>query len=301
MTKQNQPLVSVIMPVHNAGRFLAPAIESILAQTYKNFELIIVDDASTDDSWKTISQYAKKYKKQIQGIQTKKQVNSAGNGATNYGLKFAKGEFIARMDADDISLPKRLEKQVAYMTQNPDTILLGTQAYVVDQKGKITGKKSLPVTHEGIYKEYGIIHPIVHPTVMIRRSLLPNPKKIYEMKWDVNDDYYTFFKLLGYGTFANLPEYLLKYRVHGGNLSLSKPKTKFYNSVSIRLQAVTKLGYNMSYKAWGLMLSQLVLVTLLPERAIVPFYMLLRGMSEQKKNLLVAPAPLFFKKYYTVQ
>lgn len=300
MTKQTQPIVSVIMPVHNAGKFLAPAIESILAQTYKKVELIIVDDASTDGSWKTITQFAKKYKKQITAVQTKKQVNSAGNGATNYGLQFAHGSFVARMDADDIALPERIEKQVAYLLSHPEVILLGTQAYVVNEKGKITGKKSLPTAHEDIYEQYGVIHPIIHPTVMIRRSLLPNPKKIYEMKWDVNDDYYTFFKLLSYGSFANLPDYLLKYRIHGKNLSLTNPKTKFYNSVKIRLSAITKLGYNMTYKAWGLMFSQLVLVTLLPERAIVPFYMFLRGMSEQKKRLLVSPKPLFLKKYYTV-
>jgi len=101
--KQKIPLVTIIMPVHNAGKFLVPAIESILAQTYARFELIIVDDGSTDQSWKTIRAYKKRYPKTIRVYRTEKQLNSAGNGATDVGLSHAKGEYIARMDGDDVA------------------------------------------------------------------------------------------------------------------------------------------------------------------------------------------------------
>lgn len=284
MTKQNRPFVSVIMPVHNAGKFLAPAIDSILKQTYTHFELLIVDDRSTDDSWSIIKHYKQNYPKLIRIFRTPVKTNSAGNGATNFALPKAKGSLIARMDADDISMPTRIEKQVEYFLNNPRTIICGTQAKTIDAKGKITGNKNMPLSHESIYNAYGILHPMIHPSVMIRRSLLPNPDKIYEMKWDINDDYYTFFKLLQFGMFANLPEYLLKYRIHGHNLSLTNPKQKFFNSVKIRLEAISKLNYAISLKSFLVMLAQILVISVIPEKIIVPLYMTLRGMKQDTKK-----------------
>lgn len=283
-SRQSLPLVSVIMPVHNTEKFLAEAIQSIVDQTYSNLELLVVDDASTDNSLKIAKQFAKKYPQIVKSYRTPKQTNSAGNGATNYGLQFARGEFIARMDADDIAHPERIAKQVQYMRKHPQVIVCGTQAQVIDGDGKVTGTKTLPLTHADIYQQYGVIHPMIHPTVMIRRSLLPDPQRIYEMKWDVNDDYFTFFTLLQYGEFVNLPQLLLKYRIHGKNLSLINPKQKFFNSVRIRMEAIQRLGYRISPKALVTMIAQLVIVTLIPEKLIVPMYMFLRGMSVKSNS-----------------
>lgn len=270
------------MPVHNAGKFLVPAIESCIKQTYKNMELLLVDDRSTDDSWKVLQSYRKNYPKLIRIFRTKVKTNSAGNGAMNYVLPKAKGVYIARMDADDIALPKRIEKQIAFLESHPLTILCGTQALIIDKYGKITGKKSMPVTNTAIYRAYGILHPMIHPSVMIRRSMLPDKNKIYAMKWDVNDDYYTFFSLLQYGQFANIPEFLLKYRIHGNNLSLQNPKEKFMNSIHIRMEAIKKFHYIISIDALLIMAIQFSLISLLPERLIVPLYMALRGMASPR-------------------
>ena len=277
---KKKPLVSVIMPVYNAGKFLTPAIESIVAQTYDRIELIIVDDASTDDSWKKIKTFKILYPRLIHAYRVSKQTNSAGNGATNYGLTKARGEYIARMDADDISMPKRIEKQVAYLLQNPGTILVGTQAIVVDGSGKKTGIKTMPTTHEEIYRQFGVLHPLIHPSVMIRRSLLPQRDRIYAMRWNTNDDYYTFFKLLNHGLFANLPDFLLKYRIHGSNLSFVNPKEKFRNSVNIRLEAIKQMGYQITPQALIMMLVQYVVISVIPSQLIVPLYMAIRGMNE---------------------
>ena len=274
-----KPLVSIIMPVYNAGKFLVPAIESCINQTYRKIEILLVDDQSTDNSWKLLQAYRKKYPHLVRIFQTKEKTNSAGNGAMNYVLPKAKGVYIARMDADDIALPKRIEKQVAFLESHPLTILCGTQALIINKYGKVTGKKSMPATNAAIYRAYGIIHPIIHPSVMIRRSMLPDTNKIYAMKWDVNDDYYTFFSLLQCGQFANIPEYLLKYRIHGNNLSLQNPKEKFMNSVNIRMEAIKKFHYNISIDALLIMAIQLTLISLLPERLIVPLYMAIRGMN----------------------
>lgn len=307
MNKQ-KPLVSVIMPVYNAGEFLVEAIESILNQTYRYLELIIVDDASIDNSWNIISRYAKLYPKIVTAVQTTKQTNSAGNGAMNFGFTFAKGELIARMDADDIALPTRIEKQVKYMLAHPDVILLGTNAYVVDKSGKRIGKKVMPMTHSAIYRQYGVFHPIVHPSVMLRRSLLPRQDRIYEMKFDVNDDYFTFFKLLNYGKFANLPQLLMKYRVHGKNWSLNKPKTKFIDSVRIRITAMRRLNYHMPLTSLFLMLLQILVVLPIPERFIVPLYLFTRGILQPEfrfklslPDFLKNRSTLIRKTYYTVR
>jgi len=266
------------MPVYNAGRFLVPAIESILKQTYQNIECIIVDDQSTDNSWDVIRAYQKRYPNNIVAVQTDKKTNAAGNGATNFGLQFAKGAYIARMDADDISHPKRIEKQVAYMEEHPEILLLGTQATVIDANGKETGVKTVPLTHEDIYKTYGIVHPMIHPSIMVRRKMLPNPDKLYAMKYGVNDDYYTFFRLLNLGKFANLPEPLISYRIHGDNASLIHVKEKFRNSVKIRMDAIFHMNYQLSFQALILMMLQFIIIGILPERIIVPFYMKVRDI-----------------------
>ncbi len=274
------PLVSVIMPVHNAEAYVAEAIDSLLRQTYPNVEIILVDDRSTDRSWEILQDYARRFPKKIRAVRTKRITNAAGNGAMNYGVQFARGEFIARMDADDVSYPERIERQVTYMTSHPDVFVLGTQADIIDKNGTIIGEKRFPINHDAIYEQYGILHPIVHPSVMIRRSFLPRKRKIYEMVWDVNDDYYTFFRFLHIGLFHNLPEKLIAYRVHGKNASLQEPKKKFWNSVRIRLSAIQKFQYRMSLRAWIVLAVQCVIVGLLPEQLIVPIYLFLRGMAK---------------------
>ncbi len=294
-----KPLVSVIMPVYNGDQFLVEAIESILNQTYKNLELIVVNDASTDNSLLIAEKYQRKHPQRLRVFTTSKQTNSAGNGAMNYGFTKSRGELIARMDADDIAHPSRIEKQVIYMQNYPETIVLGTQAIVIDKYGKVVGKKNMPTTHAEIYRQYGIFHPMIHPSVMIRKSLLPRQDRIYEMRFNVNDDYYTFFKFLNYGQFANLPEYLLKYRMHGKNMSLSQPKAKFIDSIKIRIVAIRHLQYVLSMKALLCMIGQVMVVLPIPERLIVPLYMLVRGIRPTKVGFKL-PSLSNFRKYATL-
>lgn len=145
MKNKNNPLVSIIMPVYNAGLFLVEAIESIINQTYENWELIIIDDASTDNSWKIIKRFKNQYPKKIKVIRLKKNLNKGGDVCANIGFQKAKGRFIARMDSDDISHSNRLEKQVKFLLNNPDIFMLGSQAWVIDKNGEIIGEKNLPL------------------------------------------------------------------------------------------------------------------------------------------------------------
>lgn len=278
--KNTMPFVSVLMPVRNAGRFLVPAIESILRQTYPRLELIIVDDGSSDTSWQTIRAYRNKYPKRIKAFRTTKQLNEAGNGAANLGLLHARGRYIARMDADDVAHPQRIEKQVAYLTAHPGTILLGTQATVIDAKGHAVGVKSAPLENGEIYRQYAIVHPMIHPSVMVNRAMLPDPNVLYTCKFGTNDDYYTFFKLLQYGRFANLPEALLKYRIHDKNASLTHMKRHFWTISKIRIEAITKLNYQAPLFVFPLISVQTALVMLLPERALKELFYYARGIKK---------------------
>ncbi|KKS40174.1 MAG: Glycosyl transferase family 2 [Candidatus Gottesmanbacteria bacterium GW2011_GWB1_43_11] len=299
MIKQ-KPLVSVIMPVHNAGGFLVEAIESILNQTYKNLELVIVDDASTDDSWTAIKGFQKRFPRKIKAYRIRKQANFAGNGASNHGLKYTKGQFIARMDADDVAIPSRIEKQVNYLLKHPRTILVGTQAEVINANGETLGIKHVPQAHAEIYRQFGSIHPLIHPSTMIRRSLLPDRTKLYEDKYGVNDDYYTFFKFLSYGKFANLPEVLHKYRLHGKNASLTNLREKCLNTISIRLAAMRELGYRMPVSGYLHMGLQFLVAVILPEKILMQLYLTMRGLDKSPKRAFANMAFTPTKKYYSL-
>lgn len=278
--KNTMPFVSVIMPVHNAGKFFAAAIESILKQTYPRIEIIVVDDGSTDGSWKIIRSYRQRFAGKIKAYRSKTKLNEAGNAATNLGLLHAKGAYIARMDADDIAFPTRIAKQVEYLSKHPGTIVVGTQALVINSANHVIGKKVMPQTHDEIYQQYAIVHPVIHPSVMINRALLPNPNVLYACKYGVNDDYYTFFKLLAHGTFANLPEALLKYRVHTNNSSLNHLKENFWNINAIRHEAITRLNYQAAVWAFPIIFTQTILVALLPEPWLREVFYYIRGIKK---------------------
>lgn len=268
------PLVSVIMPVYNASAFLSQAIESILTQTYKKFELVIIDNNSNDNSLEIIKSYKNRHPKKIRVIKLNK--NYGAFGGANIGLKLAKGQFIAPMDADDISEPNRLKKQISYLLKNKDVIVLGSQAKIIDRNGNVIGKKVFPTEFAQIYKKFLEVHPIVHPSTMIRRSMLPQWDTLYVNKYGVNDDYFTFFKLMNIGKFVNLPDYLLKYRIHLKNSSLINLKDKFYNTVKIRIKAIYELNYKPSLLGIFKLIAQFIVVSLIPETLLLYVYLLVK-------------------------
>ena len=172
MKKLNKkPMISVIMPAFNAQDYIKEAVDSVLNQTYQDFELIIIDDASTDGTVKIINKYLKKYPNKIKLVQVKENLNCGGDKSANEGLKVARGKFIARMDADDVADVTRFEKQINFLTANPRVFLVGSNAYVINKKGNIIGEKLEPLSSEDIYSAYFGFHPLVHPTCMFKRKL----------------------------------------------------------------------------------------------------------------------------------
>lgn len=277
-----QPFISVIMPVYNAENFIVEAINSILNQTYRNFELIIVDDASTDTSWEIIKQYAKLYPKYVKAIRLKKNRNCGGDACANEGLRIAKGKYIARMDADDISYPKRLAIQVAYLEKHPKIFLVGTHADVVDTDGKLIGEKKEPTNQKAIYNAYFSFNPLTHPSCMFRR-ITKKKRFTYSIGYSANNDYYTFFMALcKRKQFVNLSEKLIAHRIHNHSSTFTNIKGKFFNVLKIRFMMVRKYGYVPQPKDVLICLLQTIIIFSLPESLLLYLYLFAKGIIRIK-------------------
>jgi glycosyltransferase involved in cell wall biosynthesis len=208
----NQPKVSVLLPVYQGDRYLRTAIESILSQTFTNFELIIIDDASTDQSTEIIGSF---HDPRIRFAQN--DVNLGLIATLNRAIELARGEYIARMDQDDISLPERLARQVAFMDSRPELAASGTWATDIDEEGKVLGDRRLAVGAQMLYG-YWWPTPIIHPSAIIRRSLLGNLR--YDSDALHCEDYDLWLRLRQKYALDNLGEHLMLYRVHGESTSI---------------------------------------------------------------------------------
>lgn len=207
--------VSVVMPVYNAQRYLREAIESVLGQTFADFELIAVDDGSKDDSLAILREYAAKDPR----VKVESRANTGIVGALNDGLKVAAGEFIARMDSDDVATPDRFEKQVAYLGANPDCVLVGSQVMLIDSDGAaLCPKQDTEYTHEAIDSAHLAGRwPLVHPTIMMRREALLKAGA-YREKYQWLEDLDLFLRMAEVGKLASLKDVLLRYRLHTGSV-----------------------------------------------------------------------------------
>lgn len=270
-----KPQVSVVMPVYNGASFLSSAINSILQQSLKNIELIVVDDNSADDSVKILKKIAKQDQR-LKLILSK--VNLGESGAANLAFSHTQAPFIARMDQDDIAHPDRLKKQLTFLRHHLDCIVVGCQTNIIDENDRIIGHKIFPTKHPQIFKDYIRYQPMLHPGVMIRRSLLPNPQKLWTNQLKSVDDYLTLFSLLFYGKFANLNEKLMFYRIHTTNNSYQQVREKFINSLIVRFRMIKKYAYPLSLIDLFFILCQTGYVLVLPEKFSMTLYLYLKGM-----------------------
>ncbi len=216
----NNPKISVVMSCYNRKDYVKDSIESIINQTYRDFEFIIIDDCSTDGTCEVIESYAKKDNR-IVFIKNDK--NMDYNFNFRKGFEIAKGEYIARMDDDDISLPNRFEKQVEFMDKNPDITVLGT---FIETFGNSCAKSWVDESDSDTLSVLmNFYNPMCHPSVMIRNSFLKkhnlnySPDALYAEEYDLWKNI-----ILKGGKLANLPEILLKYRIHNKQVS-TKSKT----------------------------------------------------------------------------
>jgi len=198
------PAVSIIIPVYNAGEYLPECLDSIIKQIFPDFELLIIDDGSTDNSIDIIKSFPDR---RIRLIMNKHDFI----GSLNLGLNEAKGKYIARMDADDIMLSHRLQTQYDFMETNPDIDICGSYA---ESFGELKDIIQRPVKQTDIVSSMLLSNPIIHPSVMIRRSILRQSGCLYQYGYACAEDYklWTDLALKGF-KFANIPEPLLLYRI----------------------------------------------------------------------------------------
>jgi glycosyltransferase involved in cell wall biosynthesis len=232
--KTNTPTISVLMPVYNTEKYLNEAIDSILGQSFSDFELIIIDDASTDNSINIINSYQDE---RIIFIQKEK--NTGYTDSLNMGIQMAKGKYIARMDSDDISLPLRFEKQVVFLENNPEVILCGTQIRIIDTDN--TSK--LPIKNDLLKVKMIDKTQFYHPTIMLRKSLLDKENINYDKGKEPAEDYDLWSRLMFLGDIVNLSEVLLEYRVHHEQTSIVRRNIQLEKSNDIRNQTLKKI-YN---------------------------------------------------------
>jgi glycosyltransferase involved in cell wall biosynthesis len=286
----SQPLISVVMPVYNAGDFLVEAIESIRNQTYKNFEFIIVDDASIDNSWKILKRFIKKDER----IRIFKLEENVGVSQTvKFAIEKTKGSFLARMDADDIAHPKRLEKEVNYLLKNSQTVAVGTQCQLINKDGKTIGKKVFPTKFEDIYKYIFTFIPVQQPTLMINKTKLPKDFEYYYDSMDTAEEVELLFKLFQYGHVENLKERLHSYRLHDKNTSLRNLKKTFFLTLVSRIKAIFKYEYKPTILGIISTIIQSLIILLLPSKIILKIYWMLRELKNKrviyKKILKITP------------
>ncbi len=202
----SNPGVSVLLPVYNSASYLRESIESILNQSFKEFELLIMCEPCTDGSIEIIKSYKDS---RIIHIQNEKRLGLANS--LNKGIELARGEYIARMDADDISLPERFAAQVMFMEKHPEIGICGTWVATI---GKHSGKSWTPPIDDATIRCQLLFNvPLVHPSVMMRRSLFTDLHLQYPA-YAYAEDYALWAQASRCTTFAHIPEILLSYRLH---------------------------------------------------------------------------------------
>ena len=213
MSEAYQPTISVVMSVYNGEEFLAEAIHSILDQTYTDFEFIIVNDASTDNTETIIKGFADQ-----RIVYIKNESNLELAASLNKAIKQAKGTYIARMDADDIAKPERLQVQHDYLETHTDIVLCGSNSILINDKGKNVGNVTPPHGFDSILGDMCIQNAVMHPTVMMRTSLFD--KFAYNESFNRSQDYELWLRIVAKGyKMDNINQELLSYRIHEKSFS----------------------------------------------------------------------------------
>lgn len=229
------PTVSVVLPVHNGAAYLEQAVRSTLNQKFKDFELLIIDDCSSDGSGEIALGFDDS---RIRIFRS--EIRLKLSGALNFGIKQSAGKYIARMDSDDINMPDRLGAQVAFMEKNPDYGICGTWVRTFGGKKKETYR--YPVGFETIRAFALFDCPFAHPTVMIRNEMLARWDLHYRVDYYPTEDFDLWTRCIDFFKAENLPKPLLNYRVHSDSMTGSEWTRMDEKAGQIVLRELQKIG-----------------------------------------------------------
>ena len=220
-------VLSVVLPVRNGAAYIGSSIASILAQTWAQFELIVVDNASTDTTVSIVSSF------EDRRIRLIREPRLGGPIAFNSGVSVARGRYIARMDADDVASPTRFEKQLLYLASMKELGILGGQALRIDKRGNVVGRSDVPLTPGAIRLASRHAYPMVHPTIVFRRDLWARLRGYREFAPAADYDF--LLRALEYSvTVANLPCVLLEHRIHSDSVVHMNRQRSIMHTLAVR-------------------------------------------------------------------
>lgn len=281
------PIVSVVLPVYNAKDFLEETIVSILTQRYTNLELIIINDGSTDNSLDIIN----KYKESDYRIVLVNRENRGFVYSLNEAISLSKGKYIARMDADDISLKDRFEEQIKILDNMKNIDVVGCNYQLIDNKSNITGEVKVPISESDILMALCYSVPFAHPSVMIRKSIFENIK--YEE--NPTEDYLLWSKIYKNNNFHNIDKLLFQYRHQYGSSFSDTKRVEMMKSE----KEIAKLYFKKNRKyILANLINFKVENNIYFNRALVSIY-IHSSKIDALKTLLKYPNNIFsFLKYY---
>jgi len=230
------PAVSVLLPVFNAMPYLKEAVASILNQTFSDLELIAIDDASTDGSL----EYLRSIADARMVVVARPKSGLSRN--LNFGIGIARAPILARMDADDVSLPQRIEKQLAFLNAHPNVVACGSHIQFLDPAGSLGEVQRYYTGDAGIRWNLLIDSAIAHPAAMYRKSAIEKAG-LYHPELEPAEDYALWLELARYGQLANVPELLFQYRIHPGSVSSRRVEVQRDRVREISLRHLLASGY----------------------------------------------------------
>lgn len=249
--------VTVLLPVYNGEAYVGKAIESILTQSYGDIELLVIDDGSKDSTPEILTRYLASDAR----VRVLRHDNHGVGYTLNRGMREARGRFIAELGADDLALPGRLEKQVAFMEEHPDYVAVGGYLSIVDLEDHPIGLRTYPTTDERLRASMLLFNPFGSPAIMYRRddALAAGG---YTARFSTCEDYDFLLRLATRGKVANLPEPLTAYRFHGSSTKSTKTIRALRDTVSIKRVAFAEYGYRPTMAARAVNTAQGVLAHL---------------------------------------
>jgi glycosyltransferase involved in cell wall biosynthesis len=232
------PELSILMPVYNSGRYVIECLKSLQCQTLSSWELIVINDGSSDNSIKLIKEFGLGNKIKILNNKSRKGIAYS----LNRGIKHARGELVARMDADDLCEPDRLERQTSIFKSNPSLILCGSNARIIDSNGIVIAKTNMPCSYHEIQALNLICNCFIHPSVMFRGRWLKNINQPYDESYSTTQDWALWNSAIVSGPCLNLQEPLIRYREHPNSVSAKKRKEQIFNSLRVQRRYMEMLS-----------------------------------------------------------
>ncbi len=261
--KVNAPAVSIVMPNYNCAPYLAEAIESVLGQNFSDFEFIIVDDGSTDESWDIIQQYAKKDER-IVAIKNEKNLKICKT--LNKWIDIAQWAYIARMDSDDVAKKERLEIAYEKIISDEKLGVCGANFDIINETWVVTWEKTFPETDKECRESIWFQNPFAHNTVLIKKEAL-DTVWWYDVDMVYAEDLDLWIRIGQHYTFYNIQKKLVSYRVFWWNSILKHQKQMIQNTLKARKRALA-LGYDMTFK-WNIFYAWTWCMQFLPPKFVL--------------------------------